>query len=124
MCRKFTASLVAQFIAVARPNLAPSLRDAPDFAEYESSRGVFRGFCRRCGSGLSYRCERFPEVVDVFIGSLDEQWLSGDRDEEQVAIAKELATPNGYHAWYSHMIPGVSDYLQGRPNYAQGAPQP
>ncbi|TQV97045.1 hypothetical protein V2A60_000308 [Cordyceps javanica] len=121
MCRKFTASLVAQFIAVARPNLSPDLRDAPAFAEYESSPGVFRGFCRRCGSSLSYRCLKYPDVVDVFIGALDEKWISGGQDDDKVAIAKDLATPNGYHAWYSHMIPGVTDYLKGRPNYAEGA---
>ncbi|EFY91176.1 hypothetical protein J3459_017122 [Metarhizium acridum] len=116
MGRKFTASLLAQFLAIRRLSLAPSLKDSSTCAEYESSPGVLRGFCSRCGSSLSYRSLKYPEVVDVFIGSLDEKWLSN-----HTAVAKILATPSGYHAWLRNLIPGITDLLKGCPGYVEGA---
>ena len=39
---------------------------------YRSSPPVQRGFCARCGTQLTYRNEKWPDHVDVTIGSLDE----------------------------------------------------
>lgn len=40
--------------------------------EFESSPGVHRSFCGRCGTPLTYRSSRRPEEIDVTICSLDE----------------------------------------------------
>ena len=40
--------------------------------EYQSSEAVFRGFCRRCGTTLTFRDSRHPEYLSLSIGSLDE----------------------------------------------------
>ncbi len=40
--------------------------------DYESSPGVFRAFCPRCGTPLTYRNTRRPGEIDVTICSLDQ----------------------------------------------------
>jgi hypothetical protein len=40
--------------------------------DYESSPGVFRAFCPRCGTPLTYRNARRPGEIDVTICSLDQ----------------------------------------------------
>ena len=45
---------------------------AGDLVEHESSPGVFRGFCARCGSSLTYRRDSRPGLFDVTTASLDD----------------------------------------------------
>ena len=40
--------------------------------EYESSKGVYRGFCAECGSTLSFRDARHPKYITLTIASLDD----------------------------------------------------
>jgi hypothetical protein len=40
--------------------------------EHESTPGVFRGFCRSCGSSLTYRRDSRPGLFDVTTASLDD----------------------------------------------------
>lgn len=40
-------------------------------AEYESSPGKFRAFCRRCGSPVYSRRDSEPEIRRIRLGSLD-----------------------------------------------------
>ena len=40
-------------------------------AEYRSSPSVLRGFCRRCGTALTYRREDDPGWLDVTVASLN-----------------------------------------------------
>lgn len=122
MCRKFTASLTAQFLAIKSTMLTPAFNTFATFREYESTPGVFGGFCTSCGSSLSWRTLAIPDIVDIFIGTLDEKWLTEDRDGTSQSIAKALATPNGFQAWQSHAIGGVSDSLKGGITYMEGMP--
>ena len=39
--------------------------------EFESSPGVWRAFCGRCGAPLTYRNAQRPDEIDVTIGTLD-----------------------------------------------------
>lgn len=39
---------------------------------WQSSEGVARSFCGRCGTPLTYRAERYPDEVDVTTCSLDD----------------------------------------------------
>ncbi len=40
-------------------------------AEYRSSAAVLRGFCRDCGTSLTYRNERRPAEIDLTLATLD-----------------------------------------------------
>ena len=39
--------------------------------EYESSAGVFRGFCDKCGTSLSYRNTNWGGNIDIAIATLE-----------------------------------------------------
>ncbi len=39
---------------------------------YESSPGVRRSFCGRCGASISYEDERLPGEVYLMVGAFDE----------------------------------------------------
>ncbi len=41
-------------------------------AIFKSSPPVERSFCARCGTQLTYRSQRWPDDVDITVGSLDE----------------------------------------------------
>ena len=41
-------------------------------AEHESSPNVYRGFCARCGTSLTYRRDSRPGLFDVTTASLDD----------------------------------------------------
>src|SRR4051812_48582431 len=53
-----------------------------ELAEHESSPGVYRGFCARCGTSLTYRRDNRPGLFDVTTASLD--------DPEAFPPAKEI----------------------------------
>jgi hypothetical protein len=40
--------------------------------EHQSSPGVYRGFCARCGTSLTYRRDNRPGLFDVTTASLDD----------------------------------------------------
>ena len=58
-------------------------------AEFVSSPGVVRTFCRRCGTSMTLFDERFAQEIYVAIGSFD----------EPQAVAPEV------HIWRSHRLP-------------------
>ena len=53
-----------------------------ELAEHQSSPGVYRGFCARCGTSLTYRRDNRPGLFDVTTASLD--------DPEAFPPAKEI----------------------------------
>jgi hypothetical protein len=66
-CRRATSSAFATFVGVKLEQFS-YLKGGPSF--YESSPGVKRYFCGRCGSPLAYIGERFPGEVHLYAGSL------------------------------------------------------
>jgi hypothetical protein len=67
-CRRHTGSVAATFAGFAE--------QAVSFTEgtpkvFESSPQVWRSFCGRCGSPISYRAARFPGEVHFYVGVLD-----------------------------------------------------
>jgi len=64
---------------------------------YESSPGVLRGFCRRCGTSLTY--QKNPEVLE---GALDDVYI----------LTRTLDDPNAYppdeHVHYSERVGWIS----------------
>ena len=67
-CRRAYTNFGA-FTAVRRDSL--SLDNAEDIARHESSPGVRRGFCRRCGSGLLWD-NAGNDFVSIAAGSFDQ----------------------------------------------------
>lgn len=68
-CRRQTGAASVPFIGVARSALSFS-GEAP--RDFESSSGVTRSFCGRCGSPIAYATVKRPDEVDLFVGTLDD----------------------------------------------------
>ncbi|QEX21663.1 aldehyde-activating protein [Hypericibacter adhaerens] len=56
---------------------------------FNSSPGVFRSFCGRCGSPLTYEGERWPDEIHIHLGTLDHP---------------EAIQPQG-HVYTAHKLP-------------------
>ncbi|PCD31056.1 hypothetical protein AU210_010721 [Fusarium oxysporum f. sp. radicis-cucumerinum] len=108
MCRKWTSSLIAQFLVISPKQISPALGTFASFKEYMSSPGRFRGFCGDCGTSLTWRSADYTPIFDLYLGTLDEKYLVGDG-----VVAKTLATPNGTQYWMQNSIHGVTDVLKG-----------
>ena len=67
-CRRAAAAHAVGWLTV-RP--ADLIYTSGKPAEFESSPGVVRGFCGRCGTPLTYRNAKRPDEIDVTICSLD-----------------------------------------------------
>lgn len=72
-CRRAVASVMATYIGV-RVEQFRYLAGEP--AVYESSPGVKRYFCGKCGTPLAYAGERWPGEVHLLHGTLEDtnQW--------------------------------------------------
>lgn len=68
-CRRHTGSVMATFVGVAADAFTVT---HGVLACFESSPGVRRSFCGRCGTPLAYESDRFPGEVHLFLGTLDE----------------------------------------------------
>ena len=68
-CRRQTGCVVIPFLGVARAAVTFTGSRPQDF---ESSPGVTRSFCPRCGSAISYKSEKRLDEMDLFVGTLDE----------------------------------------------------
>ena len=99
-CRRHTSSPVASFVCVP----ADSFRYTKGIpAAYESSPGVTRTHCGRCGAPMTYTSTRNTQV-DIYIGTLD----------DPAAIVPT------YHAFTEEQLPWfeIADAL---PRFAQGS---
>lgn len=68
-CRRATSSPVTTFFTVRRSDAeigGESLRF------YASSPGVKRGFCRNCGSPMSFQTDERPNEMDFYVASLND----------------------------------------------------
>lgn len=102
-CRSCRLASGAPFVAWATfPSDGFRLLEG-ELTRYRSSEKVLRGFCPRCGSGLTYAHDGRPEEVDVALASLD----------DPAPIEPE------YHIWVSHKLLWV-EIRDGLPQYAEG----
>jgi hypothetical protein len=67
-CRRAAGAHTVGWLTVRQSEL---VHEAGVPQEYQSSPGVWRGFCARCGTPLTYRNAQRPGEIDVTIGSLD-----------------------------------------------------
>ena len=68
MCRRASGAPVSTWITLAKTDFAFTQGEP---AVYRSSDQGERSFCADCGSPLTFRSSRWPDDVDVTLGSLD-----------------------------------------------------
>lgn len=119
----------------------PHIPAAP-FKEFSSSAHGRRGFCTECGSALTWRDERNVEEVELFVGTVDEVFLIGDRtsrveshslawqgkwigvlrreDEDgRTSLGKDLCMPKGGNFFFRNAVDGVTDHNLGGEWYVE-----
>jgi hypothetical protein len=67
-CRKHTGAPVSVFVDFHSGGVQ-FIKGIPK--RYQSSEGVWRGFCGKCGSTLSYESAAFPGEIHIHTGALD-----------------------------------------------------
>lgn len=85
MCRKAGGAPVSAWISVAKDHFAFT---AGEPAVYLSSPGAQRRFCLQCGSQLTFESDRYPDDINVTVGTLD----------------KPDAHPPQYHVWTASAV--------------------
>ncbi len=100
-CRKASG---APYVAWGTVDLS-LLSITGDMGYFSSSEGVRRGFCKHCGTSLSYQHSARPDHVDITLASLDDNhglepqchiWVSDKL--ESVIIGDDLPQ---YQGWRS-----------------------
>jgi hypothetical protein len=79
------------------------------YAEYNSSPGCFRAFCKNCGSTLGWTDDRVN--IELAVGTFDEEFLLGERDTEDRPTGSyglALANPGGDHFHIRNQIEQVT----------------
>ena len=66
-CRRNSGSAVATFVSFAASAFTVT---KGSLTEYNSSPGVTRSFCNKCGTPMTYRSDSMPDEVHLFLGSL------------------------------------------------------
>lgn len=64
-CRLNTGSAMATFVGYRTEQVA----FAGERSSFESSPGVRRCFCARCGTPVSYEADRYPGEIHLYIGA-------------------------------------------------------
>lgn len=67
-CRKATGAAFSTWVGFAEEN-ARWLKQSPSF--FESSPGVSRGYCAKCGTPLTYAGAKWPGEIHFLIGAFD-----------------------------------------------------
>lgn len=67
-CQKATGAAFATFAGFAASAIMIS---GENYNRFSSSPGVRRGFCRNCGSSVSFEGEAWPEEVHIFVSLMD-----------------------------------------------------
>ncbi|KAI5808936.1 Mss4-like protein [Peziza echinospora] len=103
-CRKHTGTLIAPFLDMKTTQLewSPESRsEGNPFREFSATPGVYRGFCQKCGTPLTWRSDEKPHLIEILLGTVDEKFLSQ---------RPELTTPVGQY-WCKYFIKGVTDTI-------------
>ncbi len=101
-CRRTTGSPMTSFLGMKRD----AVTWTGQRTVRESSPGVFRGFCEKCGTPLSYESHRWPTETHLYAATLD-------RPQDYVPQA---------HVFWSERLPWmtITDEL---PKYNGGSPE-
>ena len=71
MCRKAHGAAFGSYLVLNTRDFAITAGEG-DIVAYDSSPGVQRTFCGRCGSTLQFRSARRPDSVELAAGTLDD----------------------------------------------------
>lgn len=118
-----------------KPQQLSDITNAPSYKEYESSEGGFRSFCSNCGSGLTWKLAFVPDMIIVFLGTIDDEHLMGKRVEgseqrtetgvefkREGGFCKELTTMNMGHIFWNNRVPKVTDHDMAGPKFMGSFP--
>lgn len=133
-CRKHSGSLMANFITVKPSQLhwsnpsSNGLKAMAPYKEFSSSKRVYRGFCSSCGTAFSWRSDETADEIELFIGTIDEKWLIGNRaeqvssqsltdkntfdrvlSEDDGALGRDICTPAAGQMYLRNAIKGATD---------------
>ncbi len=67
-CRRHTGSAVATFVGVDKGRFSLT---TGKFGRIESSPGVYRSFCARCGTPMAYERDDLPKEIHLYLGTLE-----------------------------------------------------
>lgn len=67
-CRKHSGAPASAFVSYEHSALQMT---HGEITKFESSPGVKRGFCARCGSTISCENARFPSEIHIHVGAFD-----------------------------------------------------
>ncbi|MGB2833587.1 MAG: GFA family protein [Methylotenera sp.] len=85
-CRKATGATRVAWAVVQAENFILT-NEMP--ASYESSLGVLRTFCKKCGTSLTYQQLEAPHMIDVTIASFDQPAVFAP--EEEIWVTHKVA---------------------------------
>ncbi|KAF2432576.1 hypothetical protein EJ08DRAFT_669346 [Tothia fuscella] len=106
-CRKFTGSLLPQGHVLPRPYITPAINNTTfaTYTSFQSSEHCYRSFCSKCGSSLTFHDETKPDVIEIYLGTLDEDVLC----KRDGGVLGEELCKSGVHIWVGNGVKGVSD---------------
>ena len=85
-CRRAIAAALATYAGFKKEQVR-FLNEAP--VSYQSSPGVTRRFCPKCGTPISYEGERWPDEIHLFVCAFDDP--SAYEPEAHVYVAEQLS---------------------------------
>jgi hypothetical protein len=104
-CQQAGGSAYAAVVVV--PKAAVQMRGEPRYYRIvgDTGKAVERGFCATCGSQVTLKLERLPDVLGLQAGSLEDPSIY----RPKMDVFTSSAQP------WDHMDPGVPKHTQGPP---------
>jgi hypothetical protein len=104
-CQRASGSAYAAFVVV--PKVAVQVRGEPRYHKIIGGAGktIERGFCPTCGSQVTTRLERLPDIFGLQVGSLDDPSIY----RPMMDVYTSSAQP------WDHMDPKIQKHTKGPP---------
>jgi hypothetical protein len=104
-CQRASGSAYAAFVVV--PRVAVQIRGEPRYHKIVGSSGkaIERGFCPACGSPVTAKLERLPDIFGLQAGSLDDPSTYRPRMDAYTSSAQS----------WDHMDPKIQKHSKGPP---------
>ena len=105
-CQRATGSAYAAIVAV--PKAAVHIRGETRYHKIVGNAGkaIERGFCQNCGSQVTMKLERLPDILVLQAGSLDDPSIFRPAMDQFTSSAQP----------WDHMNPEIQKHTRGLPN--------